>query len=200
VYDNVRQSIASLHEPPTAARTDWLQSAQQLADELESAGGTVATVEWEIADGWFSRKEKVELLAIMREALMNIRKHGGASRAYIRADITREYGRYAEFRCVVEDDGAGYREEELVAKGKYGVKMMRERAASMGWTLRYGHREPSGTIIDIEGRCSLHEWKADQRAPCRRPSARAGRNAGYSGGGPFLPGCGGSGQRRRSDR
>ncbi|MDF2836115.1 MAG: two-component system sensor histidine kinase [Paenibacillus sp.] len=157
VYDNVRQSIASLQEPPAAARADWLQSAQQLAEELESASGTIAAVEWEIADCWFSRKEKVELLAIMREALMNIRKHSGASKAYIRADIVRENGHFAEFRCVVEDDGAGCREEELTAKGKYGVKMMRERAASMGWTLRYGHREPSGTIINIEGRCSLHE-------------------------------------------
>lgn len=157
VYDSVRQYIASLQEPPAAVHTDWLQSAQQLAEELESAGGTVASVEWNIEDGWFSRKEKVELLAILREALMNIRKHGRASRARIRSEIVDVDGRSAEFRCVVEDNGAGYREEELAAKGKYGVKMMRERAASMGWEMRFEQGEPSGTVIMIEGRCSSYE-------------------------------------------
>lgn len=157
VYDGVRQYIGSLQEPPAAVHKDWLQSAQQLAEELESAGGTAVVVEWDIADGRFSRKEKVELLAIMREALMNIRKHGRASRARVRAGIVREDGQSAQFRCIVEDDGAGYREGELEAKGKYGVKMMRERAVSLGWNLRFEPGNPTGTVVIIEGRCSLHE-------------------------------------------
>ncbi|QNK59808.1 sensor histidine kinase [Paenibacillus sp. PAMC21692] len=155
VHDSVRQFIASLHEPPVAADTAWLQSAQALADELEDASGTATIVEWDIPDGLFGRKEKVELLAILREATMNIRKHAGAGRASIRAAILNQTGHgETSFRCIVEDDGIGFNREDLTGKGKYGVRMMSERAVSMGWSLRIDKAERSGTIITIEGRCN----------------------------------------------
>ncbi|MDQ6423017.1 histidine kinase [Paenibacillus sp. LHD-117] len=155
VYDNVRQSIASLQEPPKSAELAWLQSAHQLAEEMENASGTVTEVEWGIPESWLGNKEKVELLAIIREALMNIQKHAGAGHALIQATAERsEDGSPAGFRCVVEDNGAGNEPESLTAKGKYGVKMMRERASSMGWSLRIGPGGSAGTRIEITRRCS----------------------------------------------
>jgi signal transduction histidine kinase len=153
VYEDVRQSIAGLHtaEPPIDG--SWLQSLHSLSEELERTCGVRTTIEWQVAEGKLSPRQKVELLAILREALMNVQKHANARNVTIK-------GQYAAvaapddslFRCVVADDGGGVNERQLAEKGKYGVKMMKDRAEAMGWTLTVGSNRPHGTIIEVSGR------------------------------------------------
>lgn len=153
VYDDVRQSIANLHDAPLPADMSWMQSIHHLTSEMEQTSGIQTTVEWHVQDGLLSYKQKVELLAIMREALMNVQKHAKAKQIVIQGEGgSRSNKTTNTFRCFILDDGIGAEKEKLHGKGKYGVKMMQERAAAMGWTMTVQQTKPQGTKVEIIGR------------------------------------------------
>ncbi|MBM7566799.1 sensor histidine kinase [Paenibacillus sacheonensis] len=131
VYEDVRQSIASLRSEPSKTDVQWMQAVRDMAAEL-SLGGLHVELDWRLTDAKLTGKEKVELLAIVREAMLNVQKHAGASRLVVRA-VTGNDGDEASFRCTVRDDGVGAEPEQLMAKGRYGVRMMQGRADAMGW-------------------------------------------------------------------
>lgn len=153
VYDDVRQSIANLHDAPLPADMSWMQSIHHLTVEMEQTSGIQTTVEWHVQDGLLSYKQKVELLAIMREALMNVQKHAKAKQIVIQGEGIGSSDKTPNtFRCSILDDGIGAEKEKLHGKGKYGVKMMQERAAAMGWTMTVQQTKPQGTEVEIIGR------------------------------------------------
>lgn len=151
VYDDVRQSIAHLHDAPLPADLSWMQSIHHLTEEMEQSSGIRTTVDWQVRDGILSHKQKVELLAIIREALMNAQKHAKAEQIIIRGTHgdTSTARNSRSFYCEIADDGIGMSDEQLNAKGKYGVKMMQERAAAMGWTMKVQRNKPRGTKVVI---------------------------------------------------
>ncbi len=156
VYDDVRQSIANLHDAPSVADQSWMQSIHHLTEEMEHTSGVLTKVEWLLPDDRLTPKQKVELLAIIREALMNAQKHAQASSILIRCIslASHEQDRKrtkADFKCWIEDDGIGCSQEQLHTRGKYGVQMMRDRAAAMGWDLQIRASELGGTLIEIVG-------------------------------------------------
>lgn len=152
VYDDVRQSIANLHDAPFPEDMSWMQSIHHLAAEIEQTSGIQTTVEWHVQERLLSHKQKVELLAIMREALMNVQKHARAERIVIRGDYEAAiHSDEGTFRCTILDDGIGVSEQMLYERGKYGVKMMQERAAAMGWTLTVQAAQHHGTKVEIIG-------------------------------------------------
>ena len=153
VYDDVRQSIANLQDSPIPADMSWMQSIHHLTAEMEQTCGVRTTVEWKVQEGFLSHKQKVELLAIMREALMNVQKHAKAEHITIRGEgEIRSDKKKNAFRCSIHDDGIGAPAEKLDEKGKYGVKMMQDRANAMGWSVTVQTAEPHGTIVEIIGR------------------------------------------------
>lgn len=146
VYEDVRQSIASLRSEPSRTEVQWMQAVREMAGEL-ALGGLRVELDWQLADSRLSGKEKVELLAIVREAMLNVRKHAGASRLTVRAvPGDRSDG---AFRCTVSDDGVGAEPEQLMAKGRYGVRMMQGRAADMGWQFSVRRADDAGTIVEV---------------------------------------------------
>ncbi|MGM0880134.1 MAG: sensor histidine kinase [Bacillota bacterium] len=153
VYDDVRQSIANLHDAPLPEDMSWMQSIHHLAAEIEQTSGIQTIVEWHVQERLLSHKQKVELLAIMREALMNVQKHARAERIVIRGEYEAAIlSDESTFRCTILDDGTGVSEQMLNEKGKYGIKMMQERAAAMGWTLTVQAAQHHGTKVEIIGR------------------------------------------------
>lgn len=153
VYEDVRQSIAALQSPPPAANSPWLQSVLELSEELERGYGIAVSVQSRLNDGAMTNRQKVELLAIIREAFMNVQKHSGASRVVLRAENLDDGGGSASsFRCSIEDDGRGAPAEALGRAGKYGVKMMRERAEAMGWSFAARPGELGGLQIEVAGK------------------------------------------------
>jgi len=69
-----------------------------------------------------------QCLRIVQEAVSNALRHSGAQR--IAVDLAYEPHRIT---LVVADDGGGFRAEgEAVARGKWGLRIMRERAAAIG--------------------------------------------------------------------
>lgn len=144
VNDDVRQAIANLRQPPSAAEAAWVLPLRELLEETAGITAAEADFRWGIPDDYLTDKEKVELHGCLREALLNVRKHARASRVVVTGEVTDE----GEFRCTVEDDGVGFAGDPLEAKDRFGLRMVRDRAKRMGWSFKAERRE-GWTVIEL---------------------------------------------------
>lgn len=153
VYEDVRQSIANLQAAPVTTDVPWMNAIRELAEDARINTRLQVKLDWRLSDGLLNGKEQVELLSILREAVMNVRKHANASELVI-ASEPLEGG----FHVTVRDNGVGADTDALWAKGRFGIRMMRDRAQSMGWTFTASGTAGLGTIITIEkARGGRHE-------------------------------------------
>jgi two-component system, NarL family, sensor histidine kinase LiaS len=79
----------------------------------------------------------------VQEALANVRKHAHASRVLIALAVHDQ-----ELRLRVEDDGVGF-DSENAAAGRFGLKTMHERAATIGARLDVGAAVDAGVRIQV---------------------------------------------------
>jgi len=144
MHEDVRQAIASLRLPPSPDQAAWVMPLRELLGE--TAGITEARAEftWTIPDKSLTDKEKVELHACVREALMNVRKHAKAQTVYVIGEPDGSGG----FRCAVEDDGIGFAGDPLNSPGRFGLRMVKDRAARMGWAFA-AERRKNRTVIEL---------------------------------------------------
>lgn len=147
IHEDVRQAIANLREPPTPADAAWVMPLRELVADTASVTEAEAEFRWTIPDGALTGKEKVELHACLREALMNVRKHAGASHVRVTGEMTPESAG-GGFRCAVEDDGVGFAADPLAMRGRFGLRMVRDRARRMGWTFA-AERKGEWTVVEI---------------------------------------------------
>jgi len=110
-----------------------------LAEEVAARGGLA--VETEVDLGLtLNRDEERVVYRLAQEALNNVAKHSGASRATLSAAWAEE-----EVRIGVEDDGAGF-DPGAVEAGR-GLNGMRERAEALGGTVEIASRPGGGTRV-----------------------------------------------------
>lgn len=146
----VRQAIANLRYAPAADTRAWIESIRSLAQSFERDTGVEAHVEWRLPEERLSSREKVELYAAVREALQNVRKHADARNVWIEADLD---GR--GWLCRIADDGPDAAEEgwrrdshSAAEANRYGLRIIGERAAEMGWSWRFA-REGGRTLLEL---------------------------------------------------
>lgn len=89
---------------------------------------------------------EVQLSRIIQEALNNVRRHSGASRAWVKFD-RRGTGFMA---ITIQDDGTGFDPSARRAKGHYGLQIMQERAKAIGGILTVRSRPGGGTAVELE--------------------------------------------------
>lgn len=174
IHEDVRQAIANLRNPPSPADAAWVTPLRELISDTASVTEAEAEFRWAIPDTALTGKEKVELHACLREALMNVRKHAGASHVRVIGEVTGTAGEAtgavggaAEaagesigvvgevtgtagegFKCTVEDDGAGFAADPMTMHGRFGLRMVRDRAERMGWTFA-AQRRGDWTVVEI---------------------------------------------------
>ncbi|MBD2868997.1 sensor histidine kinase [Paenibacillus sp. IB182493] len=141
--DYVRQAIASLRHAADAGSIPWLQSVDSLIAELRHETRMNFETTWSIPEAALSSKEKVELLAIIREALLNIHKHADAEHVRLET-MTAGSG----WTCRIVDDGKGFNPEEVSDGRRYGLKMMQDRARMMSWRFDIS-RTGGETIVEV---------------------------------------------------
>jgi signal transduction histidine kinase len=144
MHADVRQAIANLRLPPSPAAAAWVIPLRELLGETADMTEAQAEFIWSIPDASLTNKEKVELHACMREALINVRKHAKASKVFVIGEADGEGG----FRCAVEDDGGGFIGDPLHAPGRFGLRMVRDRAIGMGWTF-LAERRGNRTVVEL---------------------------------------------------
>lgn len=145
INEYVRQAITSLRYAPTPDELPWRESIQRLVEHFREETGVTVYEHWSLSDHRLSYKERVELYAFIREAFLNIRKHAEARHAWLHL-VETDHG----FSCTIEDDGKGFPSDEPIgtAQGKFGLQIMKERAAKMNWHLNIA-RKDGKTILHL---------------------------------------------------
>lgn len=135
----VRASLA-----PTSGRGDTVAEVlMELVAYLNARHGTA--IELRIGDSRvedLSRDATVHLYRIAREALSNVVRHAGASRAIVEVRRVGE----ASVSLTVSDDGVGIDGEPEGA----GRKGMRERTALLGGTIEWTTPPTGGTEVRVQ--------------------------------------------------
>ncbi|MFD0695610.1 sensor histidine kinase [Paenibacillus sp. GCM10027628] len=149
VNEYVRQAISNLRYPTDLDALPWMQFLENMVNDFTTETGIQAYLNWRISEELLSAKEKVELYASIREALLNVRKHAQAQNVWIQS---KEDGGNC-WSCIVEDDGVGMEGDPFYHQDRYGLKIMNERAAEMGWMLQFT-RDHGKTKVEIRKEAS----------------------------------------------
>ena len=86
---------------------------------------------------------ELQIFLIVRESLVNIATHSGASAA--RLEVTFSEGQY---QFTVEDNGGGVG-SKIPPEGHYGLAIMRERALRIGGTVEVESMDGLGTRVQL---------------------------------------------------
>lgn len=149
VYNRVRQTIYDLK---AAAGENWRLEAA-LAKYIEDfQDDTGIPVQLEVAVEPQDEREAAgveeafHLFRIVQEALFNIRRHAGATQ--VRVSLRLQADGLCELE--VADDGKGFRVEEVMGSGgRFGLKMMQERARLIGAEFQLESSPGLGTRIRV---------------------------------------------------
>jgi signal transduction histidine kinase len=136
----IRGVIFTLHRP---AQLDSGLEAALRASINESARllGHRPTLRLGGILGNISEEMGAHLLAVLREALMNVAKHAEATKTEVSLDVTAD-----SVTLVVTDDGVGMA-EVVPQTGGYGLRNIRERALRLGGEVEFSEVEPKGTEV-----------------------------------------------------
>jgi PAS domain S-box-containing protein len=144
--DRTRNLSAELKRLRDEELTEGLQAAfEKLADTF-APDGTAMEVSFSGDQSAVAPLVGMQAYLTMREAVRNAVRHSGCSRIAVRLVV--EDG---ELRARVEDDGAGFDPDTAEATPSWGVglRSMRERAESLGGTLRVDSEPEKGTRVEM---------------------------------------------------
>ncbi|MCJ8012478.1 histidine kinase [Paenibacillus sp. KQZ6P-2] len=140
----VRQAISNLKEDVAdVERANVSESLDVTLEKMTKEVHVDIGVNWEISDKNFTPKEKVELLACIREAVLNIEKHAEASKGWIQGA-----GDEKNWKVLIKDNGKGFDADPFQLRNHYGLVILKERAAEMNWDFQLS-REDHHTIVQL---------------------------------------------------
>jgi signal transduction histidine kinase len=144
-YTDVREAIFSLRTP-ASLELGLLPTLREYLAEYRVRYGVDARLVVDESPPGFPADMGIQLLRIIQEALTNVRKHAGASKAWVHFEWNGDL-----VRISVEDDGRGFDPAQVTGKGRqyFGLQIMRERAESVGGDLELDSRPGQGTRVVI---------------------------------------------------
>ncbi|MNI24200.1 Sensor histidine kinase LiaS [compost metagenome] len=143
INEYVRQAIANLRYPPVPESMPWKESIHHLVEDFSRDTGITTELDWKLREENLSMKEKIELYASLREALINVYKHANASQTWIVGEDTQR-----GWRCIVRDNGRGFPIDGGEDSKGFGLAILKDRAQEMGWILDF-KQEHKFTTIEI---------------------------------------------------
>ncbi len=166
-YRDVREAILGLRE--TISAEAGLEGAlREYLHKYSRQTGIQASL---VCDGKvrdrLSPAAEVQLLRVVQEALTNVRKHSGATRAVVRIEAEREVPVIS-----VEDNGSGFDPSKIgeALDHGFGMASMRERVEQVGGTLDVRTAPGEGTRIVV--RLQSEEPRVAHAAAPARPAGR----------------------------
>lgn len=139
-----RQAITNLRYPASIEKNVFEDSMKARIMHMAQETLTIPpSIEWGIPDHLLNSKEKIEMLACIRESLLNIEKHAKATAISIRGA-----GSNQSWIVSIEDNGVGMKDDLNLYKERYGLRIMTERAQELGWRVTMPV-VPIGTVIEI---------------------------------------------------
>ncbi len=147
-YADVREAILGLRTSLGEGR-DFVETLRDYLQLWQEQSGVAASLRIEpeerIASALTPLSE-VQLLRIVQEALTNVRKHAGATRAVVSMTLQDRV-----LVVSIEDDGAGFDPDTLgrAQVPRFGLATMRERAEAIGGTLSVSAAPGAGTMVQV---------------------------------------------------
>ena len=139
----VRQAIANLRFPSQSDEKEYEDSIKSRIEHTASEAFIEPVLAWTIPDTCFTAKEKVELLACIREALLNIQKHAQANQVTISG-----YQDGNSWIVRIDDNGRGASVDPFRIQDRYGLRIMKERAHELDWQVSFISLE-QGSRVEI---------------------------------------------------
>ncbi|MCJ8010928.1 histidine kinase [Paenibacillus sp. KQZ6P-2] len=139
----VRQAIANLRFPAQTDEKEYEDSIKSRIEHTAKETFIHPDIAWTIPDQSFTAKEKVELLACIREALLNIQKHAHADRVSVTGS-----GNEKSWLIRIDDNGRGTELDPFQVKDRYGMRIMKERAQELKWRVDFISL-PQGSRVEI---------------------------------------------------
>ncbi len=144
-YMDVREAIDGLRLQND--QTSGLATVlQEYADDFKDRTGIQVTLELKAEPTLLSAETELQLLRIVQEALINVRKHACAEHVWIRLHHHDHDGRLA---LTIADDGCGF--DPALPRGRkhLGLATMRERAQSQGCDFSIVTGPEQGTRLTV---------------------------------------------------
>lgn len=143
IDSNVRQAIYNLRINPSEM-ISFPMRIENWLDDWSTVTGIETTVSLQIAKGYFSASEEVQIFGIIQEAFANIRKHSGAKNARLSLSNTPE-----GWEMIIADNGRGFSPKDIKIN-KYGLVMLKERVEKIEAVIEISS-DHHGTKILIQG-------------------------------------------------
>jgi len=146
LYTDVREDIFNLRTAVTE-RVDLFSTLRDYLIDYQAHYGLEVHMEIENESPFkFPPEVASQLLRIVQEALINVRRHSNASKVLIHCAQGDE-----QFCISVEDDGQGFYPADVSKEGgqRYGLQIMRERAESVGGNLELDSQPGRGTRVIV---------------------------------------------------
>ncbi|SEM50663.1 two-component system, NarL family, nitrate/nitrite sensor histidine kinase NarQ [Mesobacillus persicus] len=144
VHEDTRQAITNLKYVPNEEPFSWTDTIYQYVTELKKHHLMDVELNWGIQESTLSSKEKVELFACVKEAVMNVIKHAKTNQIWIDAKETTH-----GWICQIKDQGVGFTNEKIPSNNGYGLQIIKDRARDMDWDFSI-KKEDNKTIIEIK--------------------------------------------------
>jgi len=143
-YTDVREAIFSLRTTASSGLGLLPTLREYLAEYQAHYGVDTRLVVHNESLPEFPADVRVQIICIIQEALINVRKHAGANKAWVRFEQDGD-----RVHISVEDDGRGFDPAQVAREGRqyFGLQIMRERAESVGGDLEINSWPGQGTRV-----------------------------------------------------
>lgn len=146
-YTDVREEIFNL-KSNISAGLSFLETLQDYVEKYRRFYRLNVEIEQNVPEAClkFSDEDTTQLIRIVQEALINVRKHANVDQAKIKLEQT------PTTICIsVEDKGRGFDDSQRHGKSSssFGLKIMKERAEGVGATLEINSTPGQGTKINV---------------------------------------------------
>ena len=151
---DTRSLIHDLH-PEWLSQLSFREAVNWLGEQTEAKYGLPCIVEFETLSKPFKKDVQEVLFQAVRELLVNVAKHAGASEVRILCECEKGW-----IRLRVVDDGAGFDPTTCVSPhpttGGFGLMIIRARLGLIGGNLYIDSHAGAGTSVMITLPVNLH--------------------------------------------
>ncbi len=141
-YSELRELLTTFRLAP--GQTPFTEELAQTVQELSRRCGHPIALEQHMGSMQLTANEEIHVASIIREALINIQRHAGAT--WARVSLTADTLRRVD--VLIEDDGVGI-PAALPDRHHYGLTIMRDRAAILQGQLHVSRRPQGGTRVHL---------------------------------------------------
>jgi two-component system nitrate/nitrite sensor histidine kinase NarX len=143
-FASLRDEIIGLREGSQRGKP-FITLLSEALDRFQRQWGIATSVELigEEGDWAITSQVELQLLRIVQEAIANVHRHAHASTVKVRLKKEGD-----DLSLEIQDDGKGF-DPDHVGEDQIGLRIMRERAASIGGILSLDVHQQQGTRITI---------------------------------------------------